>query len=88
MAEFGQKRPFLYTPKPGGRVSFELAKGKDGRIQELNVAIVGAPKSPSTEAGWLPALAGLADLAIIVCVALGGYRNCGANDRSGPRGTR
>ncbi|WP_427308868.1 cold-shock protein [Cupriavidus sp. H39] len=34
------------TPKPGDRVGFEFGKGKDGRAQPLNVAIVvGAPKA-------------------------------------------
>ncbi|MFS8979332.1 cold shock and DUF1294 domain-containing protein [Cupriavidus necator] len=61
------------TPKPGDRVSFEFAKGKDGRMQALNVAIVGAPTPPSSDASWLPALVGLAALATIVGGALGGY---------------
>jgi len=61
------------APKPGDRVSFELGKGKDGRTQALNVAIVGAPKPPTSGASWLPALVGVAALAIIVGGALGGY---------------
>jgi len=62
-------------PKPGDRVSFELARGKDGRMQALNVAIAGAPKSAAGGAGayWLPALVGLAALAAMVVSALGGY---------------
>ncbi|AAP85921.1 CSD domain-containing protein (plasmid) [Cupriavidus necator H16] len=60
------------TPTPGDRVSFELGKGKDGRIQALNVAIVGAPKSRS-DASPLPVLAGLAALGFIVGGALVGY---------------
>jgi uncharacterized membrane protein YsdA (DUF1294 family)/cold shock CspA family protein len=60
-------------PKPGDRVSFELAKGKDGRMQALNVTIAGAPKSTGGEASWLPAFVGLAALATIVVCALGGY---------------
>ncbi|MGO4762746.1 DUF1294 domain-containing protein [Cupriavidus sp. 2KB_3] len=59
-------------PKPGDRVSFELARGKDGRMQALNVAIAGAPKSGGGGANWLPALIGLAALAIIVVGALRG----------------
>lgn len=61
------------VPKPGDRVSFELAKGKDGRIQAQNVAIAGAPNSSDSGASWLPAFAGLAALAIIVGGALAGY---------------
>jgi len=64
-------------PKPGDRVSFELARGKDGRMQALNVTIAGAPKSAAAAAGaganWLPALVGLAALAAMVVGALGGY---------------
>ncbi|WP_066743089.1 cold shock and DUF1294 domain-containing protein [Cupriavidus sp. D384] len=61
-------------PKVGDRVSFELAKGKDGRMQALNVAIAGAPKSAAgAGANWLPAIVGLAALSAIVVGALGGY---------------
>lgn len=61
-------------PKPGDRVSFELSKGKDGRMQALNVAIAGAPKSTAgAGANWFPALVGLAALATIAVGALGGY---------------
>ncbi len=60
------------TPKPGDRVSFELARGKDGRIQALDVAMAGAPRH-TEEASWLPALAGLAALVAITACALGGY---------------
>ncbi|QYY30704.1 cold shock and DUF1294 domain-containing protein [Cupriavidus pinatubonensis] len=62
------------APKPGDRVSFELAKGKDGRMQALNVAIAGAPKSRApSSASWRPALVGLLALAIMVGGALAGY---------------
>lgn len=61
-------------PKAGDRVSFELAKGKDGRMQALNVSIAGAPKSGAgAGANWLPALVGIMALAAIVLGALGGY---------------
>lgn len=61
-------------PKPGDRVSFELIRGKDGRMQAINVAIAGAPKPGSgSGASWLPALVGFAALAIMVVGALGGY---------------
>jgi len=61
-------------PKPGDRVSFELARGKDGRIQALNVRIAGAPKSAAnSRASWLPVLIGLAALAVIAVGSLGGY---------------
>ncbi len=60
-------------PKPGDRVSFELAKGKDGRMQALNVTIAGAPKSTGGEASWLPAFVALSALATIVICSLGGY---------------
>jgi len=61
-------------PKPGDRVSFELARGKDGRMQALNVTIAGAPKSAAgTGASWWPVLVGLAALATMVGGALGGY---------------
>ncbi|WP_432258093.1 DUF1294 domain-containing protein [Cupriavidus sp. TMH.W2] len=61
-------------PKPGDRVSFELVKGKDGRMQALNIAIVGAPKSTAgADANWLPALIGLVALAVMVGGALGGF---------------
>lgn len=61
-------------PKPGDRVSFELTRGKDGRMQALNVRITGARKSTvSAGASWLPALVSLAALATIVVGALGGY---------------
>ncbi|MBP0638683.1 cold shock and DUF1294 domain-containing protein [Cupriavidus sp. AcVe19-6a] len=60
------------TPKPGDRVSFEFGKGKDGRVQALNVAIVGAPKSRSN-ASLLPILAGLLALGLIVGGAFAGY---------------
>lgn len=61
-------------PKPGDRVSFEIARGKDGRMQAIDVAIAGAPKSAKdTGAGWFPVLFGLAALGGIVVSALGGY---------------
>ncbi|MBP0624744.1 cold shock and DUF1294 domain-containing protein [Cupriavidus consociatus] len=60
------------TPTPGDRVSFELGKGRDGRIQALNVAIVGAPKARSDPSPW-PVFAGLAALGLIVGGALIGY---------------
>ncbi|QQX85227.1 cold shock and DUF1294 domain-containing protein [Cupriavidus necator] len=61
-------------PKPGDRVSFVIARGKDGRMQALNVTIVGAQKSAtSADASWLPALLGLAALAVIITSSLGGY---------------
>uniref|UniRef100_UPI003F4933F8 DUF1294 domain-containing protein n=1 Tax=Cupriavidus yeoncheonensis TaxID=1462994 RepID=UPI003F4933F8 len=61
-------------PRPGDRVSFELTRGKDGRMQALNVRIAGAPKSTvSAGASWLPALVSLAALATIVVGAFGGY---------------
>ncbi|AGW92348.1 MULTISPECIES: DUF1294 domain-containing protein [Cupriavidus] len=60
------------TPKPGDRVSFELARGKDGRMQALDVAIAGAP-SQNAEASLLPALLGLAALVVIVGCGLTGY---------------
>lgn len=60
-------------PKPGDRVSFELARGKDGRMQALNVAIAGAPKATTAGTSWLPVFAALAALATIVVGALGGY---------------
>lgn len=60
------------TPKPGDRVSFEFGKGKDGRIQALNVAIVGAPKSQSDASCW-PVIAGLAALGLIFGGAFVGY---------------
>ncbi|WP_080744828.1 cold shock and DUF1294 domain-containing protein [Cupriavidus necator] len=60
------------TPTPGDRVNFELGKGKDGRIQALNVAIVGAPKPRSDASPW-PVFAGLATLGLIVGGALVGY---------------
>jgi len=61
-------------PKPGDRVSFELVRGKDGRMQALNVTIAGAPKSAAGAgaSGW-PVLFGLAALATMVGGALGGY---------------
>lgn len=60
-------------PKPGDRVSFEITRGKDGRMRALEVAIVGAPKSAKgTGASWLPALIGLAALAGIIASALAG----------------
>ena len=61
------------VPRPGDRVSFELAKGKDGRIQAKNVAIAGAPKSAASGANWFPAFAAFAALAIIMGGALAGY---------------
>lgn len=60
------------TPKPGDRVSFELARGKDGRIQAFDVAIAGAPKR-TEDTGWLPALASLAALVAMAGCALSGY---------------
>ncbi|MGY2490982.1 DUF1294 domain-containing protein [Cupriavidus sp. CP313] len=60
------------TPTPGDRVSFELGKGRDGRIQALNVAIVGAPKARSDASPW-PVFAGLAALGLIAGGALAGY---------------
>jgi len=54
------------------RVSFELGKGRDGRIQALNVAIVGAPKARSNASPW-PVFAGLAALGLIAGGALVGY---------------
>ncbi|MCO5400629.1 DUF1294 domain-containing protein [Ralstonia soli] len=61
-------------PKPGDRVSFELTRGKDGRMQAVGVVIAGAPKSSKdTGASWLPPLLGLAALVGIVVSALGGY---------------
>ncbi|WP_042883525.1 DUF1294 domain-containing protein [Cupriavidus necator] len=60
------------TPKPGDRVSFELALGKDGRMQALDVVIAGAPRQ-NAEASLLPALLGLAALVVIVGCALTGY---------------
>lgn len=61
-------------PKPGDRVSFEMTRAKDGRMQAVGVAIVGAPKSgKDTGASWLPALLGLAALVGIVVSAFGGY---------------
>lgn len=60
------------TPTPGDRVSFELGKGGDGRIQALNVAIVGAPKGRSDASPW-PVFAALAALGLIAGGALLGY---------------
>ncbi|MBF6990830.1 cold shock and DUF1294 domain-containing protein [Cupriavidus sp. IK-TO18] len=60
------------TPTPGDRVSFELGKGRDGRMQALNVAIVGAPKARSDARPW-PLFAGLAALGLIAGGALAGY---------------
>lgn len=61
-------------PKPGDRVSFEMTRAKDGRMQAVGVAIVGAAKSgKDTGASWLPALLGLAALVGIVVSAFGGY---------------
>lgn len=60
------------TPTPGDRVSFELGKGRDGRIQALNVAIVGAPTARSDASLW-PVFAGLAALGLIAGGARMGY---------------
>jgi len=61
-------------PKPGDRVSFEIARGMDGRMQALGVTIVGAPKSAkNTGANRLPALLGLAALVGVIVSALAGY---------------
>ena len=60
------------TPTPGDRVSFELGKGRDGRIQALSVAIVGAPKAQSGVSLW-PVFAGLAALGLIAGGALAAY---------------
>lgn len=61
-------------PKPGDRVSFELARGKDGRMQALGVTIVGVPKTAKdASVSWGPALLGLAALVGIITSALGGY---------------
>lgn len=61
-------------PKPGDRVSFEIARGKDGRMQAIDVTIAGAPKSTKdTGASRFPVLFGLAALGGIVVSALGGY---------------
>lgn len=60
------------TPTPGDRVSFELGKGRDGRIQALNVAIVGAPKARPHASLW-PVFAGPAALGLIAGGALMGY---------------
>lgn len=61
-------------PKPGDRVSFEIARGKDGRMQALGVTIVGTPKAAKdASASWGPALLGLAALVAIITSALEGY---------------
>ena len=52
--------------------AFELGKGRDGRLQALNVAIVGAPKARSDTTLW-PVFAGLAALGLIAGGALLGY---------------
>lgn len=61
-------------PKPGDRVNFEIARGKDGRMQAREVTIVGAAKSVNgTDPRLLPILLGLAALLAFVASALGGY---------------
>jgi len=67
-------RTRVVQPKVGDRVSFELAKGKDGRMQAFNVTIAGAPK-PGAGAGanWLPAFVGMVALAASALGALEGY---------------
>lgn len=59
-------------PKPGDRVTFELGKGKDGRLQATSVSILGAPKRPR-QAHLLPAVTAAAALMAIAGGALGGY---------------
>ncbi|PLP96292.1 DUF1294 domain-containing protein [Cupriavidus pauculus] len=67
-------RTRVVQPKVGDRVSFELANGKDGRMQALNVSIAGVPESGTgAGANWLPAFVGVVALAAIVLGTLGGY---------------
>ncbi|KAI3591732.1 hypothetical protein D9X30_3257 [Cupriavidus sp. U2] len=67
-------RTRVVQPKVGDRASFELAKGKDGRMQAINVTIAGAPKPGSGDgANWLPAFVGMVALAAISLGALEGY---------------
>lgn len=60
------------TPKLGDRGSLEFGKGKDGRVQALNIAIVGAPK-PQSDANLLPIFARLVALEFIAGGAFAGY---------------
>lgn len=59
-------------PKPGDRVTFELGKGKDGRMQATSVSILGAPKGQS-RVHLLPATMAAAALMVIWGGALSGY---------------
>ncbi|GAB7546449.1 DUF1294 domain-containing protein [Cupriavidus sp. 8B] len=62
-------------PKPGDRVTFELGKGKDGRMQATSVSILGAPKgqSQASRATLLPAFMAAVALMAIAGGALWGY---------------
>ncbi|MHA7680384.1 DUF1294 domain-containing protein [Cupriavidus sp. PET2-C1] len=66
-------------PKPGDRVTFELGKGKDGRLQATNVSILGTPKGQgqgqrqASQAHLLPAVTAAAALMAIAGGALSGY---------------